>query len=101
MQNLLTPSPQPGLKRCAIYTRKSTDTGLLRDFNTLEGQRAICSSYVSSQKHKHWTELDKHYDDGGFSGASLNRPHLQELLGDVERGLVDVVVVYKLDRMTR
>jgi site-specific DNA recombinase len=88
-------------KRCAIYTRKSTDLGLERDFNSLEGQRAICSAYITSQRHKGWAELSKRYDDGGFSGASLNRPQLQELIGDVERGLVDVVVVYKLDRMTR
>ncbi|HEX5258708.1 MAG TPA: recombinase family protein [Sphingomicrobium sp.] len=88
-------------RRCAIYTRKSTEQGLGRDFNSLEGQRAICSAYVTSQRHKGWLELANHYDDGGYSGASLNRPQLQQLLGDVERGLVDVVVVYKLDRMTR
>jgi DNA invertase Pin-like site-specific DNA recombinase len=88
-------------KRCAIYTRKSTEQGLERDFNSLEGQRAICSAYITSQRHKGWAELGKSYDDGGYSGASLTRPLLQELLGDVERGLVDVVVVYKLDRMTR
>lgn len=88
-------------QRCAIYTRKSTDQGLERDFNSLEGQRAICSAYITSQRHKSWIELAKHYDDGGYSGASLQRPQLQELLGDVERGLIDVVVVYKLDRMTR
>jgi site-specific DNA recombinase len=91
----------PAEQRCAIYTRKSTDIGLERDFNSLEGQRAICSAYITSQRHKGWLELAKHYDDGGYSGASLNRPQLQELLGDVEKGLVDVVVVYKLDRVTR
>jgi DNA invertase Pin-like site-specific DNA recombinase len=89
------------LKRCAIYTRKSTEQGLERDFNSLEGQRAICSAYISSQRHKGWAELSKHYDDRGISGATLNRPELQELLGDIERGLIDVVVVYKLDRVTR
>lgn len=88
-------------QRCAIYTRKSTDQGLERDFNSLEGQRAICSAYITSQRHKGWLELAKHYDDGGYSGASLVRPQLQDPLGNVERGLVDVVVVYKLDRMTR
>ena len=88
-------------RRCAIYTRKSTDQGLERDFNSLEGQRTICSAYITSQRHKGWIELAKHYDDGGYSGASLRRPQLQQLLGDVERGLIDVVVMYKLDRMTR
>ena len=88
-------------KRCAIYTRKSTEHGLERDFNSLEGQRAICSAYITSQRHKEWIELTKHYDDGGISGATLDRPCLQELMADIERGLVDVVVVYKLDRMTR
>jgi site-specific DNA recombinase len=93
--------PKPQLRRCAIYTRKSTDQGLEREFNSLEGQRAICSAYITSQRHKGWLELSKGYDDGGYSGASLSRPALQQLLGDVEGGLVDVVVVYKLDRMTR
>ncbi|WP_028969870.1 recombinase family protein [Sphingomonas sp. URHD0057] len=88
-------------KRCAIYTRKSTTQGLERELNTLEAQRAICSAYITSQKHKGWNELARHYDDGGYSGASLHRPQLQQLLADVEQGLVDVVVVYKLDRMTR
>ena len=97
----LSTMPTPREQRCAIYTRKSSDLGLERDFNSLEGQRAICSAYVTSQRHKGWIELAKHYDDGGYSGASLSRPMLQELLADVERGLVDVVVVYKLDRMTR
>jgi len=87
--------------RCAIYTRKSVEQGLQIEFNTLESQRAICSAYVSSQRHRGWTELANHYDDGGESGASLIRPALQELLADIERGLVDVVVIYKLDRLTR
>ena len=87
--------------RCAIYTRKSVEQGLQIEFNTLESQRAICSAYVSSQRHRGWTELANHYDDGGESGASLVRPALQELLADIERGLVDVVVIYKLDRLTR
>ncbi|HET7575596.1 MAG TPA: recombinase family protein [Sphingomicrobium sp.] len=91
----------PRLQRCAIYTRKSTQQGLEREFNSLEGQRAICSAYVTSQRHKGWAELAKHYDDAGISGATLERAALQELLGDVERGLVDVVLVYKLDRITR
>lgn len=101
MQYAPTNLSEGKLKRCAIYTRKSTNQGLERDFNSLEGQRSICSAYISSQRHKGWIELAKHYDDGGHSGASLCRPMLQELMGDVERGIVDVVVVYKLDRMTR
>jgi site-specific DNA recombinase len=88
-------------RRCAIYTRKSVQQGLNLDFNTLEAQRAICSAYATSQAHKGWRELAKHYDDGGESGCSLARPKLQELLGDIERGLVDVVLVYKIDRLTR
>jgi DNA invertase Pin-like site-specific DNA recombinase len=88
-------------KRCAIYTRKSVQRGLEQDFNTLEAQRAICSAYTSSQVHKGWKELAKHYDDGGESGSTLARPKLQELLGDIENGLVDVVLVYKIDRLTR
>src|SRR5574338_1090795 len=100
MHSLLS-SSAPAERRCAIYTRKSSGQGLERDFNSLEGQRSICSAYVTSQRHKGWLELAKHYDDGGYSGASLSRPQLQELLVDVEKGLVDVVVVYKIDRMTR
>src|SRR5687768_6306201 len=76
----------PGHIRCAIYTRKSTTDGLERDFNTLEGQRAICSAYITSQRHKNWVELAKHYDDGGVSGATLARPQLQELMADIELG---------------
>jgi len=87
--------------RCAIYTRKSVEQGLQIEFNTLESQRAICSAYVSSQRHRGWTELPNHYDDAGESGASLIRPALQELLADIERGMIDVVVIYKLDRLTR
>jgi site-specific DNA recombinase len=92
---------EPNTRRCAIYTRKSTAQGLERELNTLDAQRAICAAYIKSQQHKGWLELAKHYDDGGYSGASLQRPRLDELLADVERGLIDVVLVYKLDRMTR
>lgn len=88
-------------QRCAIYTRKSVEQGLEIEFNTLESQRSICSAYIMSQRHKGWTELPKHYDDGGESGSTLVRPALQEMLADVERGMIDVVVIYKLDRLTR
>lgn len=95
-----TPSETPS-QRCAIYTRKSVEQGLQIEFNTLESQRAICSAYITSQRHRAWVELPKHYDDGGESGSSLLRPALQEMLADIERGMVDVVVIYKLDRLTR
>lgn len=88
-------------RRCAIYTRKSLDQGLDMEFNSLDAQRAICSAFVTSQAHRKWRELPKHYDDAGYSGATLNRPALQELLADVENGLVDVILIYKLDRLTR
>jgi site-specific DNA recombinase len=91
----------PEAQRCAIYTRKSVDQGLDLEFNSLQTQRAICSAYITSQQHKGWREIPTHYDDGGRSGATLDRPELHNLLSDIEHGLVDVVVVYKLDRITR
>jgi len=88
-------------QRCAIYTRKSVEQGLEIEYNTLESQRSICSAYISSQRHRGWKELPKHYDDGGETGSNLSRPALQEMLADIERGMIDVVVIYKLDRLTR
>jgi DNA invertase Pin-like site-specific DNA recombinase len=87
--------------RCAIYTRKSTDEGLDQDFNSLEAQRESCAAYVMSQTHEGWEALDTRYDDGGFSGGSLERPALRALMTDIEEGLIDIVVVYKVDRLTR
>jgi len=87
--------------RCAIYTRKSTEEGLEQDFNTLHAQRESCEAYVLSQAGEGWSVAPKLYDDGGFSGGNIDRPALQELLSDIDRGLVDVVVVYKIDRLTR
>jgi DNA invertase Pin-like site-specific DNA recombinase len=87
--------------RCAIYTRRSVEQGHDHQFSSLEAQRAICSAYIASQQPKGWTEISKHYDDGGQSGGSLNRPALQDLLSDVESGLIDIVVIYKLDRISR
>ena len=87
--------------RCAIYTRKSTDEGLEKEFNTLEAQREAGENYIKSFKHQGWVALPDHYDDGGFSGGSLKRPALQRLLNDVEKGKVDMIVVYKIDRLTR
>lgn len=87
--------------RCAIYTRKSTDEGLEKEFNTLEAQREAGENYIRSMKHQGWVILPEHYDDGGFSGGSLKRPALKQLLSDVEAGKVDMIVVYKIDRLTR
>ncbi|MXO89280.1 recombinase family protein [Altererythrobacter aquaemixtae] len=87
--------------RCAIYTRKSTDEGLEKDFNSLDAQREACAAYILSQSSEGWVQLADHYDDGGYSGGSMDRPALQQLLGDVAAGRVDVVVVYKIDRLTR
>lgn len=92
---------QPEVRRCAIYTRKSVQQGLEREFNSLEAQRAICSAYIASQRPKGWSELPKHYDDAAQSGRNLLRPALQNLFSDIESGVVDVVVIYKIDRLTR
>lgn len=88
-------------KRCAIYTRKSTEEGLEQDFNSLDAQREACAAYILSQKHEGWAELGGRYDDGGFSGGSMERPGIKALLDDVRAGRVDVIVVYKVDRLTR
>ena len=93
-------SQQPRL-RCAVYTRKSTEEGLDKAFNSLDAQREACAAYVLSQQHEGWSVLPDVYDDGGFSGGSMERPALQQLLADVRAGKVDVVVVYKIDRLTR
>jgi DNA invertase Pin-like site-specific DNA recombinase len=87
--------------RCAVYTRKSTEEGLEREFNTLDAQRDACEAYVTSQRAEGWVLVRDRYDDGGFSGSTLERPALQRLLADIEAGLVDVVVVYKIDRLSR
>jgi DNA invertase Pin-like site-specific DNA recombinase len=94
---MTTPKPL----RCAIYTRKSTEHNLDLAFNSLDAQREACEAYVKSQAHEGWRLLPEHYDDGGLSGASLDRPALQLLLTQVKQGRVDVVVVYKVDRLTR
>jgi site-specific DNA recombinase len=88
-------------QRCAIYTRKSSERGLDLPVNSLETQRDICSAYIKCQGHRHWIELPHQYDDGGYSGAHLTRPALQRLLSDIEAGRLDLVVVYKIDRLTR
>ena len=87
--------------RCAIYTRKSSEEGLQQAFNSLDAQREACAAFVFSQKHEGWAVLPTLYDDGGFSGGTMDRPALQRLLDDIRASVVDVVVVYKIDRLTR
>ena len=87
--------------RCAIYTRKSTEEGLDQEFNSLDAQREACAAYVLSQKHEGWSLLPDYYDDGGYSGGNMDRPGLKRLLADVDAGKIDVIVVYKVDRLTR
>ncbi len=87
--------------RCAIYTRKSTEEGLEQDFNSLQAQREACEAYIKSQKHEGWQLVKTHYDDGGFSGGNMERPALKQLMKDIETGLIDVIVVYKVDRLSR
>ena len=87
--------------RCAIYTRKSSEEGLEQEFNSLDAQYEACKSYIASQKHEGWTVVSERYDDGGFSGGSMERPGLKALLADVAVGKIDVVVIYKIDRLTR
>jgi site-specific DNA recombinase len=87
--------------RCAVYTRKSTEEGLDKAFNSLQAQREACEAYIASQRSEGWALVRDAYDDGGFSGGTLERPALRQLLADIEEGLVDVVVVYKIDRLSR
>jgi site-specific DNA recombinase len=89
------------LNRCAVYTRKSTEYNLDLEFNSLDAQREACEAYIKSQVHEGWRLLPGRYDDGGISGASLERPDIQRLLADIRAGKVDTVVVYKVDRLTR
>ena len=89
------------LIRCAIYTRKSSEEGLEQDFNSLDAQREACEAYIKSQMHEGWILLEKQYNDGGFSGGTMERPAFKELLKDIENDEIDIVVVYKVDRLTR
>ena len=88
-------------RRCAVYTRKSTEEGLEMEFNSLDAQRESCEAYIASQRAEGWVLVHDRYDDGGFSGGTLERPALRRLLSDIEAGLIDVVVVYKIDRLSR
>ena len=87
--------------RCAVYTRKSSEEGLEQEFNSLDAQREACEAFIASQRHEGWTLLRDRYDDGGFSGGTMERPALQRLLADIAAGRIDIVVVYKVDRLTR
>ena len=94
-------SPDRKVFRCAIYTRKSTEHNLDLAFNSLDAQREACEAYIKSQSHEGWRLIPDRYDDGGLSGASLDRPAVQSLLADVSAGKINIVVVYKVDRLTR
>ena len=87
--------------RCAVYTRKSTEEGLDQEFNSLDAQYEACTGYIASQKHEGWKLLPQRYDDGGISGGTLHRPQMQQLLRDIDAGRIDMIVVYKIDRLTR
>src|SRR5258708_4056160 len=101
MANRSAPNRVPAILRCGIYTRKSSEEGLDQDFNSLDAQREACEAFIASQKREGWTLIGEMYDDGGFSGATMERPAFQRLLSDVSAGQIDVVVVYKVDRLTR
>src|SRR3982751_4351226 len=87
--------------RCAVYTRKSSEEGLEQEFNSLHAQREACEAFITSQRHEGWACLPQAYDDGGVSGGTLDRPALQLLLDDIRAGKIDVIVTYKIDRLTR
>jgi site-specific DNA recombinase len=101
MQGSLPMAERPKIRRCAIYTRKSSEEGLDQAYNSLDAQRDACAAYIVRQKHEGWVLVDKYYDDGGFSGGSLERPALKTLFADLTNGTVDIIVVYKIDRLTR
>jgi site-specific DNA recombinase len=96
-----TTTRRNGTVRCAIYTRKSSEEGLEQEFNSLQAQREACEAFINSQRHERWVCQRAAYDDGGYSGATMDRPALQQLLADVKAGRVDTIVVYKIDRLTR
>lgn len=93
--------PKPQTKRCAVYTRKSSEEGLEQDFNSLQAQRESCEAFIKSQKIEGWQLVETPYDDGGFSGGNMERPGLRQLLADIKAKRIDIVVVYKIDRLTR
>src|SRR6202048_743185 len=92
---------KPEIRRCAVYTRKSSEEGLEQEFNSLHAQREACEAFIKSQSGEGWRLIETAYDDGGLSGGTIERPGLQRLLADIHWGHVEVVVVYKVDRLTR
>src|SRR6201984_459735 len=96
-----TATRRTGTVRCVIYTRKSSEEGLEQEFNSLQAQREACEAFIASQRQEGGVCLPQRYDDGGFSGATMERPALQRLLADSAAGRVDTIVVYKIDRLTR
>jgi DNA invertase Pin-like site-specific DNA recombinase len=100
MAEVLT-TQRPKLVRCAVYTRKSTDEGLDQAFNSLHAQREACEAYIASQRHEGWVCLPEQYDDGGYSGGSIDRPALKRMLAHLAAAKIDVIVIYKIDRLTR
>src|SRR5260370_1700378 len=94
------PLADPSRKRCAIYTRKSSEEGLEQEFNSLQAQSEACEAYIRSQRHEGWGLARTRYDDGGFSGGNMERPALQHLLADIQGGRIDIIVVYKVDPLT-
>src|SRR5437667_4820291 len=101
MKKPATATRRNGTVRCAIYTRKSSEEGLEQEFNSLQAQREACEAFIESQRQEGWVCLRAAYDDGGFSGATMDRPALQRLLADLTARRVDTIVVYKIDRLTR
>ena len=87
--------------KCAIYTRKSSEEGLEQSFNSLDAQREACEAYIKSQRHEGWVLTPTTYDDGGFSGGTIDRPALTRLIGDIKQGIINIIVVYKVDRLSR
>src|SRR5438270_13131359 len=95
------PGAEAGRRRCAIYTRKSSEEGLEQEFNSLAAQCEACETFTRSQRNEGWVLVRTRYDDGGFSGGNMERPALQGLLADIRAGRIDIVIVYKVDRLTR
>src|ERR1700730_6878955 len=95
------PRADASRRRCAIYTRKSSEEGLEQEFNSLAAQCEGCEAFIRSQRNEGWVLVGTRYDDGGFSGGNLERPALQHLIADIRAGRIDIVVVYKVDRLTR
>src|SRR6202000_64023 len=95
------PRADASRRRCAIYTRKSSEEGLEQEFNSLHAQREACEAFIRSQRSEGWTLVETAYDDGGISAGTMERPGLQKLLVDIAMGKIDIVVVYKVDRLTR